>query len=210
MMHKAPVVPYISDPALSDLHAEMERAFWWWNARHWMRRLPAPMISFVKQPPHGARLSKFSPDSWHGGTAPRHEIAIYADLALVRGVEEALAALAHAMVHLWQHEFGEHRPDRDYHNVEFINEAHRVGIEIDGGPAAKCSDQHVSSIFTRDVRAFAPHPIAPVYRDPRPKEKSRFRKYVCHCRPSPFIIRTGRQDLDATCNACGGKFKMAR
>ena len=87
-------MPSLNSAGLVALHAEVDRAFRFFNARYWGGRLPTPVFAFFRQPPNGRRLGHYCARSWRAPDGSLHdEVILYADLALERGILEVLTTL---------------------------------------------------------------------------------------------------------------------
>lgn len=190
-----------ADPTLATLHAEIARAFHYFNERFWNGRLPVVVFSFFPQPPNGSRLGHFWAKTWKDGDGDRrHEIILYADLCLAAGIEQVMQTLLHEMVHLWQHEHG--LPGKNnHHNREWHTEAARVGLVTEGRKGYTSGGEG----FKAALADLAPSADAVPFRAPPARAKGKMALWVCKC-PRPFKIRLGRSDLDALCKRCGADF----
>lgn len=71
----------------------------------------------------------FSANRWAspGGTQA-HEIALNPAYFAQHAVIEIFQTLVHEQCHLWQHEFGQHKSRRSYHNKEWAEKMRAVGL----------------------------------------------------------------------------------
>lgn len=188
----------LNSPGLAALHAEVARAYDFFNDRFWSGRLPTPIFAFFRQPPNGRRLGHYLPQSWRApdGTL-RDEIILYADLALERGMSAVLETLLHEAVHVWQAHFG--RPGG--HNAQWHAEAARVGLVTEG----PLGFTYAGDGFLRAVAALAPRveQIPFRVRDASARKPGKLAKWICAC---GFGVRVAVADFDATCNRCGQTF----
>jgi len=191
-----------SDPVLAALEAELHRAFAFLNARHWGGLLPVPVFAFFAQPPNGRRLGHFLAGAWQAPDGTRHdEIVVYADLALAAGMQDVAVTLLHEMVHVWQHHRG--APGRD-HNAQWHAEAQRVGL-VTRGPTGQTWP---GDGFLAAYADLAPRldRIPFRRREGRGRTAGRLAKWICAC---GFGVRVAVPCFDATCNACGQRFRRA-
>jgi hypothetical protein len=184
--------------SLAALHAEVARAFAFFNERFWRGSLPTPIFAFFRQPPNGRRLGHYRPRSWRApdGTL-RDEIILYADLALEQGMSAVLETLLHEAVHVWQAQLG--LPAG--HNAQWHEEAARVGL-VTEGPLGITS---AGDGFLRAVVDFAPRvDLIPFrVREGGARKPGKLAKWICAC---GFGVRVAIADFDATCNRCGQTF----
>jgi len=183
---------------LDALHAEVARAFEFFNDRFWGGRLPTPIFAFFRQPPNGRRLGHYRARSWRSpGGLLRDEVILYADLALEQGMAAVLETLLHEAVHVWQAHFG--KPAG--HNAQWHAEAARVGL-VTEGPHGYTS---AGDGFLRAVEALAPRVERIPFRvqDRGARKPGKLAKWVCAC---GFGVRVAIADFDATCNRCGQTF----
>lgn len=186
---------------LAALHAEVARAFAFFNGLHWRGRLPTPIFAFFPQPPNGRRLGHYRPRSWQApdGTL-RDEVILYADLVLEHGVLAVLQTLLHEGVHVWQEHFG-HPSGTGHHNAEWHAEAARVGL-LTSGPGGATS---AGEGLLRAVAAFAPRVEQIPFRVHQggARGTGKLAKWVCDC---GYGVRVAIADFDATCNRCHHRF----
>lgn len=141
-------------------------------------------------------------------------------LHLGRPTAEVLATLLHEMFHAAQHSFGEPGTP-PHHNKEFQAWCDQAGIPTDSGghykpfkpgsPFTKYLSQigipwvklAVASTKPGAKPAGLPGFIPPAF-IPKPKG-STLKKWVCGC-GTP--IRSGRSDLNITCNECNERFQL--
>lgn len=189
------------DPTLVKLHAEIVRAFHFFNVRFWDGKLPIPVFAFFPQPPRGSRLGHFWAKTWKDGGERRHEIVFYADLCLAEGIEQVVQTLLHEMVHLWQQEHG--KPGRNnHHNKEWHREAQRVGLVTEGKKGYTTAGEG----FKTALADLKPSDEAIPHRDPPKRAKGKMKLWMCAC-PTPFKIRVAREGFAATCDLCGSPFE---
>ena len=190
----------LNSAGLAALHAEVDRAFRFFNTRYWGGRLPTPVFAFFRQPPNGRRLGHYRARSWRAPDGSLHdEVILYADLALERGMLEVLTTLHHEAVHLWQEHFG--APSGAHHNAAWHAEAARVDL-ITTGPTGATS---IGAAFLRALEQFAPRvdQIPFRVREGGGRAKGKLAKWTCAC---GFGVRVAVADFDATCNRCSQRF----
>jgi hypothetical protein len=186
-----------SGAGLDALHAEVARAFDFFNHRFWGGQLPTPIFAFFRQPPNGRRLGHYWARSWRApdGTL-RDEIILYADLALERGMAAVLETLLHEAVHVWQEHFG--KPSG--HNAQWHAEAARVGLVTEGPHGYTSAGEG----FLLAVEALAPRVDQIPFRVREGARKpGKLAKWICAC---GYGVRVAIADFDATCNRCQQPF----
>ena len=189
----------LNSAGLAALHAEVARAFDFFNDLHWAGRLPTPIFAFFRQPPNGRKLGHYRPRSWRAPAGElRDEVILYADLALERGMLEVLLTLLHEEVHVWQQHFGE---PGTQHNTQWHQEAARVGL-VTSGPSGFTQP---GEAFRRAVADLAPRveQIPFRVREAGSRKSGKLAKWVCAC---GFGVRVAIADFDATCNRCRKTF----
>jgi hypothetical protein len=193
----------LNSKGLDALHAEVARAFDFFNALHWGGALPVPIFAFFRQPPNGHRLGHYRARSWKAPDGElRDELIFYADLALERGMHEVLVTLLHEAVHVWQEHFG--RPSVAHHNEEWHREAARVGLVTSGASGAT----DAGAAFLAAVEEFKPRvdKIPFRVRELAGRKPGKQVKWTCGC---GFGVRVAIANFDASCNRCGRPFCRA-
>jgi hypothetical protein len=193
----------LNSKGLDALHAEVARAFDFFNELHWGGRLPQPIFAFFRQPPNGRRLGHYRPRSWRAPDGElRDELIVYADLALERGMHEVLVTVLHEAVHVWQEHFG--KPSGAHHNEEWHREAARVGLVTSGASGVTGAGEG----FHAAVKELQPRvdKIPFRVREHAGRKVGKLVKWTCRC---GFGVRVAVADFDATCNACGERFRRA-
>lgn len=139
---------------------------------------------------------------------------------LARPVFEVLSTLLHEATHSWQHLHGS-PSSPPYHNKEFRDRCAAFGVPTDAG-GHDLGVRHGSPFeeyCRRHGVAFPPVPSAepggapgpstvPTPLLPAPPVKpsgSRLRKWQCPCGVNARVAISG---FDATCNLCGGRFRL--
>lgn len=95
-------------------------------------------------------------DKWDDEKNPEHYDEILINENLLNQSKEAwLAMLAHQMIHKWQHDFGNQKPRKHYHNKEYVEKAASIGFIIKcGEPNEQLIDSNgkfMQAIQTVDV-----------------------------------------------------------
>ena len=140
---------------------------------------------------------------------------------LARPVFEVLATLLHELAHAWQHEHG--TPSKPpHHNREFRDRCEALGIPTDEG-GHDLGVRHgtpFEDYCHRHGIPFPPppgaaEPIAGVPGQPEPSpllpvspvrpKGSKMKKWACPCGVN---VRVAIAAFDATCNKCGGRFRL--
>jgi hypothetical protein len=189
------------DNGLRALHAELERAFAFFNARWWSGALPLPLFAFFAQSPRTRRLGHYRARSWRepDGSA-RDEIVLYADLALSLGLDAVLETLLHEMVHVWQEYFD--RPSVR-HNAAWHAEAARVGLTTWGDKGYTSAAEG----FRQALAELGPRVDGIPFRLlDTPRSKAKLAKWICAC---GYGVRVAVPHFDATCHRCGERFRLA-
>jgi predicted SprT family Zn-dependent metalloprotease len=139
---------------------------------------------------------------------------------LARPVFEVLATLLHELAHAWQHTHG--TPSKPpHHNREFRGKCESFGVPTDeGGHDLGVRHGSPFEAYCRRHGVGFPRPPGPGTTgsgdDPLPTpllpepparpRGSRMRKWICPC---GVKVRVGIPVFDATCNRCGGRFRLA-
>lgn len=124
-------------------YTELQHAYDFFNTRLFDGQLPPCLITMQRK---NRTYGYFSGERWndHAG-AVTDEIALNPAHFATRSTEEVLSTLAHEMVHLWQHHFGE--PSRSaYHNKGWAAKMDAIGLcpSDTGMPGGKRTGQHMS------------------------------------------------------------------
>lgn len=195
-----------TDPSLLPLHQELQRAFDFFNKRHFEGKLTPCIFSFFPQPPNGNTLGHYQPATWDIRELSESlkaiiypEIIFYADLCLERGVNQCLQTLLHEMVHHWQHLFG--KPGT-IHNAEWHAKARSCGLATKGNKGYTTPTPD----FKAQLAAFNARVEGIPFRRAKLRKAGKMKKWVCSC---GYGVRIGRQEFNAKCLDCGEKFELA-
>jgi len=139
---------------------------------------------------------------------------------LARPVFEVLSTLLHELAHAWQHEHGT-PPNPPHHNREFRDRREAFGIPTDarrhdlgvrhGTPFEDYCSRHGitfppppgSPQPPGSPGVAGPSPLLPV--PPARPKGSKMKKWQCPCGVN---ARVAIAAFDATCNKCGGRFRL--
>ena len=143
-----------------------------------------------------------------------NEVTVAAEY-LKESAEDITETIIHEMVHQWLHELGEKGgcSKSGRHNKRFKEYAEIVGLVV--GDPDKSKGYHLTSLsdelkkqvskdLVPDASAFT------IFKEEvtsTPKAPSKSKKWVCQC-PDNNSIRSGRPELDITCNLCDEKFTL--
>ena len=140
---------------------------------------------------------------------------------LARPVYEVLSTLLHELAHAWQHEHG--TPSKPpHHNREFRERCEAFGIPTDKGGhdlgvrhGTPFEDYCRRHGITFPPPPGAPGPAADVSGQPGPSpllpvpparpKGSKMKKWTCPCGVN---VRVAIANFQATCNKCGGPFRL--
>jgi hypothetical protein len=188
---------------LGALHAELVRAFVWWNERRFHGQLPPVVFAFFPQPSNGGqgRLGHYLGASWNvqeeGEKRRAAEIILYADLCLQAGPRQVVQTLVHEMVHHWQACFG--HPGKG-HNREWHAAAALCGLKTEGPKGYTRPGPE----FLLDFEAFGFRGESIPFRSltARQRQKGKLRKWLCpsECNGS---VRAGKSQVYLQCGVCG-------
>lgn len=171
----------------------------------------------------------FAPERWRKDTeevGSVSEIALNPD-CLSHEPREVAATIVHEMLHQWQHEHGEKKSRRAYHNKEWASKMEAIGLmpSSTGEPGGKKTGAKMSD-YVIDGGAFAQafsnlppgallpfvsgsptlkgEPLPP--KPPKPKDPSKT-PFICPggCKAKMW----GKPSLRAVCKACGMDFVPA-
>ncbi len=195
---------------VSALHAELRRAFQFFNGLYWGGELPEPVITFATNAPNGARLGHFQQRTWEGSDGVlRDELVIYSDLALRAGILQVLQTLLHEMVHVWQengHPAMTGKGKTAHHNERWHAEAQRVGLLTSGPKGYTKPTQQ----FRDNVSAFEPRTLVIPFRKEDVKgqgvTKGKLVKWTCGC---GYGVRVAVAHFHARCLDCGQVYKRS-
>jgi predicted SprT family Zn-dependent metalloprotease len=182
----------------------------------------AAMLAFSRK---ARTFGYFAADRWrdHGEDSSRvSEIALNPD-CLSHTAREIAATIVHEMVHQWQHEHGEKKSRRGYHNAEWASKMENVGLMpsstgkpggnktgakmsdyvIEGGPFAVAFDELPPGALLPFISGGAEAGDGGLPKPPKPKDPSKT-PFVCAggCKSRMW----GKPSLQATCKACGFDF----
>lgn len=204
-----------------ELYEKICEAYDFYNARLFDEELP--QVLFTLQRKRNAR-GYFSPDRFatRGDDHPAdvHEIALNPDTFVDRTDKDILSTLVHEMVHLWQMEYGEKFPRRNYHNREWADRMLGIGLIPsatgeeggpetgtkmthyieDGGLFDTITDEFLESGFAFPIEAKR---LAPRAAADRSKNKT---AYVC---PGCGAKIWGKLGVKALCGDCEVPFVSA-
>ena len=126
-----------------EAYAELQQAYDHFNDALFGGQLPSCLITFQRQ---NRTYGFFSGDRWQGRSGDvRDEIAMNPEHFATRPVANILSTLAHEMVHLRQHRFGQ--PSRSgYHNKQWAGFMEEIGLipSDTGEPGGKRTGQRVT------------------------------------------------------------------
>ncbi len=137
-----------------------------------------------------------------------NEIAINRKYLVDQGAWEVLGTLLHEMLHAWQETYG--KPGKNnYHNKEFRDKAHSIGLVIDSrGTQQYLPDSPFFKILEREQVAF-PAIKAPLMPAKKKVGSSKLKKWSCCCTP-PVNVRVAIKDFNAKCLSCNANFQLQR
>lgn len=109
----------------AETYEELQQAFDHFNQALFAGTLPACLITLQRK---GRTFGYFSADRFARRSGEHtDEIAMNPAYFAVRSIKQSLSTLAHEMVHLWQHHFGE-PGRRRHHNKEWAEKMEEVGL----------------------------------------------------------------------------------
>ena len=197
-----------TEQALAELRSELNRAFDYWNARHWSGRLPKPFIVFHPSGPNGRhKIGHFVAAQWEPTDARRRqqdELMFVSDLCFQVGTECVFETLLHEMVHVWQAYFGDpkNKPKSAWHNYEWHEEAQRVGFLTKPGDGTGLS---LSTPALRlDLAEFAPS-VRRLFVRSRRGRPGKLLRWQCDC---GYGVRVAVAYFNAHCLDCGSRFRQ--
>lgn len=127
-----------------EAYAELQQAYDHFNRELFAGELPACLITLQRT---AVRVAGHYSAERFGASGDRKadEIAINPMHfhATPKWQMQALQTLAHEMVHLWQHHFGEHKSRKAYHNAEWAAKMEAIGLmpSSTGAPGGKKTGQ---------------------------------------------------------------------
>lgn len=193
---------------LVELHEELSRAFDFFNRELWAGKLPPVVLNFHPQPPNGALLGHYKPQSWRDPSSGelKDEIVFYADLCLMAGMEEVLETELHEMAHHWQQHLGKPSP-HGHHNREWHQECARIGLATSPGDPKGFSKLTATSRAL--IERLKPRVESVPFRQLAAaggRGPTKLRKWSCPCGVN---VRVGRAEFHAHCDLCDGAFRPA-
>lgn len=154
----------------------------------WGGKLKAPMLLLTRD----SRIvgGHFAAKKWtdEDGTLI-HEIAVNANCVADQDPMTIFGILAHEMAHLWQQDHGS--PTRGgYHNEEWMAEARRIGLTIEGGGQRVSTEIEPGGLVEKAIASMPEEAVFPWMsaeavngepkNDDKPKGKSGIRsRYTC-------------------------------
>ena len=124
---------------------ELTTAYDFFNARLFEGKLPRCLITMQRK---NKSYGYFAGERFgtRDGEEITDEIALNPSHFRERTTEQSLSTLAHEMVHLWQHHFGEKKSRAGYHNKEWADKMEAIGLEPSDTslPGGKRTGQRVS------------------------------------------------------------------
>lgn len=120
------IMPGEANPTLVT-YGDLTAAYDWFNRDLFADELPRCLITYQRQ---RGSYGYFSQQRFgtRDGAEVTHEIALNPKHFRERDEEAILSTLAHEMVHLWQHEFGQKKSRAGYHNKEWATKMKAIGL----------------------------------------------------------------------------------
>lgn len=112
----------------NDTYKTLTVAYDFFNKELFSGKLPNCMITMQRK---SKARGYFSPERFETRkkeTFAVHEIALNPSHFKDRSDEDIISTLVHEMTHLWQEEFGQHNPRRNYHNMEWAEKMAEHGL----------------------------------------------------------------------------------
>jgi predicted SprT family Zn-dependent metalloprotease len=182
----------------------------------------AAMLAFSRK---AKTFGYFAADRWRKDSedvSRVSEIALNPD-CLSHTPREIAATIVHEMIHQWQHEHGEKKSRRGYHNAEWGSKMESVGLMpsstgkpggnktgakmsdyvIEGGPFAVAFVELPAGALLPFISGGAEAGEGGLPKPPKPKDPSKT-PFICGggCKSKMW----GKPSLQATCKACGQDF----
>jgi predicted SprT family Zn-dependent metalloprotease len=203
-----------SNPTTRTYHG-LSDAYDFFNTRLFGGTLPRCLITMQRK---NKTYGYFARDRFgtRDGEEITDEIALNPSHFRARTTEQSLSTLAHEMVHLWQHHFGEKKSRAGYHNKEWADKMEAIGLEPSDTslPGGKRTGQRVSH-YIRDggpfhractelVKLGFIMPYVEMWGDDearktRKKKAASKTKYTC---PGCGLNAWAKPDLSLRCGAC--------
>lgn len=147
----APAAPGKQNKIAPEFFAIMGVAYDYFNKKLFNDLLPACMITLERKKGANGYFKPKCLQGRHGSSAIIDIIALNPDGFVDEDDMKVLSTLAHEMVHLWQHTFGE--PSRKgYHNGEWRDKMFEVGLtpSSTGKKGGNCTGQKMSHYIDED------------------------------------------------------------
>ncbi|HEB56644.1 MAG TPA: sprT domain-containing protein [Gammaproteobacteria bacterium] len=109
-----------------DFYGLLQRAYTFFNQHLFGGELPHALITAQREK---NTMGYFAPERWASpGGHKAHEIALNPAYFAHHALIEIFQTLVHEQCHLWQHEFGQHKSRRGYHNKEWAEKMQVLGL----------------------------------------------------------------------------------
>jgi len=109
-----------------DFYGLLQWAYTFFNERLFRGELPHALITTQREK---NTMGYFSIERWASPDGLKaHEIALNPAYFAHHALIEIFQTLVHEQCHLWQHEFGQHKSRRGYHNKEWAEKMQSLGL----------------------------------------------------------------------------------
>jgi len=109
-----------------NFYGRLQRAYTFFNERLFKNELPHALITAQREK---NTMGYFAPERWASPNGHKaHEIALNPAYFAHHALIEIFQTLVHEQCHLWQHEFGQHKSRRGYHNKEWAEKMQALGL----------------------------------------------------------------------------------
>jgi predicted SprT family Zn-dependent metalloprotease len=202
----------LSNPT-TQTYTSLTTVYDYFNKKLFAGSLPPSLITMQR---HKGSFGYFSGERFANAQNPKDvtdEIALNPLHFANRPAEEVLATLAHEMVHLWQHHFGD-KPRRGYHDRQWAGKMLTIGLTptATGQPGGKMTGQKVTHLIDangpfanaaaallREHPAILYHDRAQDLDETRKKKAASKTKYTC---PTCGLNAWAKPQVTLICGTC--------
>lgn len=198
---QAPLMQYSISPAI----AELERAYQFFNAELFSRKLDSNVVLTIQSRGRKNALGWHWAAKWkNGDKTSLAEINLSAeDLK----TSDPYEVLIHEMAHHSNHQQGiRDVSGGQYHNAHFKRAAESAGLQVMRSGSVGYGITALGDFAKEKLLEFKPQKkVFEILRQVESvRQRTKLKKWACGCGVN---VRVARPDFDATCNHCGTQFQ---